>query len=64
MAELYEIRADPNEVRNLINDPQYAPVVAELKQELDRLIREADGVPDVMPLDEGVKSELPDEKIR
>jgi len=64
MAELYEIRADPNETRNLIEDPQYAPVVAKLKKELDRLIREADGLPDKMPLDEGVKSELPDPDIQ
>jgi N-acetylglucosamine-6-sulfatase len=64
MAELYEIRSDPNETRNLISDPQYAPVVSMLKAELDRLIREADAVPDTMPVDEGVKSELPDPKIR
>ncbi|MFV1964921.1 MAG: sulfatase [Pirellulaceae bacterium] len=64
MAELYEIRSDPNETRNLIMEPQYAPVVAQLRQELDRLIREADGMPDQMPLDEGIKSELPDKSIR
>ncbi|MBN2294132.1 MAG: DUF4976 domain-containing protein, partial [Pirellulales bacterium] len=64
MAELYEIRSDPQETRNLINDPRYAPVVAELSKELDRLIRQTDGYPDKMPLDEGVKSELPDKSIR
>ena len=64
MAELYEIRGDPNETRNLIQDRQYAPVVAELKKELDRLIREADGHPDQMPIDQGVRSELPDPAIR
>ena len=64
MAELYEIRSDPNETRNLINDPQYAPVVKQLSIELDRLIAEADGLPDEMPVDEGVMSELPDEDIR
>jgi N-acetylglucosamine-6-sulfatase len=64
MAELYEIRSDPNETRNLINNPQYAPVVETLRKELDRLIREADGYPDKMPIDQGVKSELPDEDIR
>ncbi|MFW6171950.1 MAG: sulfatase, partial [Planctomycetota bacterium] len=46
MAELYEIRSDPDETHNLINDPQYAPVVERLSKELDRLIREADGHPD------------------
>ncbi len=62
MAELYEIRSDPQETRNLINDPRYAPVVERLRQELDRLIREADGYPDKMPVDEGIKSALPDKK--
>jgi len=64
MAELYEIRSDPKETRNLIGDPRYAPVVARLRKELDRLIREADGYPDKMPIDQGVKSELPDPSIR
>jgi hypothetical protein len=31
---------------------------------LERLIREADGYPDKMPIDQGIKSELPDPKIR
>lgn len=64
LAELYEIRSDPREMRNLIQDPRYAPVVTQLRQELDRLIREADGYPDTMPIDEGIKSELPEAGIR
>ncbi len=64
MAELYDIRSDPQETRNLIQDKQYAPVVAELRKELDRLIRAADGHLVKMPLDEGIKSELPDKDIR
>lgn len=64
MAELYDIRSDPKETRNLINDPQYKPVVERLHKELERLIREADGYPDEMPVDQGVKSELPDASIR
>jgi arylsulfatase A-like enzyme len=64
MAELYDVRSDPNETRNLINEPGYATLIAELRKELDRLIREADGYPDRMPIDEGVKSELPDPAIR
>jgi N-acetylglucosamine-6-sulfatase len=64
MAELYDIRSDPNETRNLINEPGYAPVVAQLREELDRLIREADGYPDKMPIDQGIKSKLPDPTIR
>jgi arylsulfatase A-like enzyme len=35
--ELYDLEADPHEVQNLYGDPRYAPVVAELKTELERL---------------------------
>ena len=64
LAELYRIRRDPEERTNLINDPRYGPVVERMKRELARLIAEAGATPDTMPLDEGIKSELPDEKIR
>ncbi|HEX7896267.1 MAG TPA: sulfatase [Planctomycetota bacterium] len=61
-AELFEIAADPQEARNLIDaKPE---VVKELQAELDRLLRATDAVPDRMPLDEGVKQVLPDAKIR
>ena len=65
MAELYNLDSDPGETNNLIADPAHASVVAELRVELDQRIKEAhpDGV-DKMPLDEGIKGELPDEKIR
>jgi N-acetylglucosamine-6-sulfatase len=63
-AELYHLKADPGELTNLIDDPQYADKVAELKAELKRLMRETDALPDKMPLDEGVKKELPEESIR
>ena len=35
-----------------------------LNAELSRLMKEADGLPDKMPLDEGIKSGLPDQAIR
>ncbi len=63
-AELFEIAADPDETRNRIGDPELAPVVKELQAELARLLQETGAVPDKMPLDEGVKKELPDAKIR
>jgi arylsulfatase A-like enzyme len=35
--ELYDLRKDPDELRNVYDDPAYASVVAELKTELERL---------------------------
>ncbi|MHC4483451.1 MAG: sulfatase family protein, partial [Planctomycetota bacterium] len=63
-AELYNLRKDPGEIRNLIDNPAYAAKVVELKAELNRLMKEADALPDKMPIDQGVKSELPEESIR
>jgi N-acetylglucosamine-6-sulfatase len=65
MAELYNLKQDPEERNNLIGDQTHAKLVRKLSAELDRLIAEAhQGKPDTMPLDEGIKGELPDEKIR
>jgi arylsulfatase A-like enzyme len=64
LAELYDIQADPNETTNLINKPEHAGTIAGLNAELLRLMKEADGLPDKMPLDEGIKSGLPDQAIR
>ncbi len=63
-AELYHLAEDPLESRNLIEDPKHAAKLAELKQELQRLLAETGAQPDPMPVDEGIKTELPDEKIR
>ena len=58
------VNEDPNEEVNLIKDPKYISVVTEMKAELARLLRQTGAVPDKMPLDEGVKMELPEESIR
>ena len=66
LAELYDLKNDPGETKNLINDPKHAPKVEELKAELVKQLA-AIGLNDSndkMPLDEGIKSELPDQKIR
>jgi arylsulfatase A-like enzyme len=63
-AELYDLTADPDETTNLAQRPEQAERVAELRAELDRLMKEADGLPDKMPLDAGIKSGLPDQAIR
>jgi N-acetylglucosamine-6-sulfatase len=65
-AELYNMEFDPDERHNLIDNPKYAAKVQELQKELDRLMK-ATGLTkenDVMPLDEGIKKEFPDQKIR
>jgi N-acetylglucosamine-6-sulfatase len=66
MAELYNIEFDPEERHNLISDPKYTVVVHGLQQELTRLMKQTDLTPatDKMPMDEGIKQELPDQKIR
>ncbi len=63
-AELYNLEDDPGEAKNLIDDPACADTVATLKKELARLMQETGALPDKMPLDEGVKKELPQESIR
>ncbi|GHB52522.1 sulfatase family protein [Persicitalea jodogahamensis] len=64
MAELYNLANDPGEDHNLINDPAYATKLKELQNELATLLRKAGAEPDKMPLDEGIKSELPEQSIR
>lgn len=66
LTELYDLANDPGETKNLIHDPKLSGTISELKIELAKLML-ATGLnaeTDKMPLDEGVKSELPDAKIR
>ncbi|QGJ71761.1 Mucin-desulfating sulfatase [Planctomycetales bacterium 10988] len=65
LAELYDLKNDPGEKVNLIKDPKFQHVVKELRSELDRLIEETGNVSyKKMPIDEGIKSSLPDVDIR
>lgn len=63
-AELYNLKDDPGELRNLIGDPACRDRRVLLNWELRRLMEQAGALPDRMPLDEGVKEVLPDAKIR
>lgn len=63
-AELYNLADDPQETKNLIDEPACAGKLAELKAELRRLMEAAGALPDKMPLDEGVKTVLPEKSIR
>jgi len=66
LAELYNIEFDPDERHNLIANPRYAPVLRRLQTELARQMAATGLTPqtDKMPLDAGIKKELPDQKIR
>jgi arylsulfatase A-like enzyme len=66
MAELYDLRNDPEERANRIGAPHAAPVIERLNAELIRLMATTGLTPetDKMPIDAGIKKELPDQKIR
>ena len=66
LAELYDLSSDPQERRNLIKVSQFAGKLSELKVELAYLMQETGltAETDRMPIDEGIKKELPDQKIR
>ena len=66
MAELYDLKKDPEERVNLIGDPSHAATLSTLRSELEKVMA-ATGLTsaaDKMPIDAGIKSELPDQKIR
>lgn len=64
LAELYDLSNDPEELRNRIADPALKETVTTLQNELARLLKDSGVERDVMPMDEGIKKELPDLKIR
>ena len=66
LAELYDLRTDPDELKNLIKAPEAASKLQELKGELTRAMAATGLTPDTdrMPIDAGIKKELPDQKIR
>ena len=64
LAELYYLANDPDERHNLIEQEAYAETLQKMRGILEQLQRETGGLPDKMPIDEGIKIELPDEDIR
>ncbi len=63
-AELYNLKDDPEERRNLIDDPAQKSRIAELTRMIEEELQRTGGLPDRMPIDAGIKQELPDLKIR
>jgi len=62
-AELYNLKSDPMETRNLVEDPSAASKLKELREELARLQRET-ADPVRMPIDDGIKQTLPSDAHR
>lgn len=64
LAEVYNLKNDPEQLHNLINDRRYFQQIQRLEREMTRLKAELGLKEDRMPLDEGIKQTLPDLKIR
>jgi N-acetylglucosamine-6-sulfatase len=66
LAELYDLKNDPAETTNLISSANHANRIAALREELADLMAETGLTPstDKMPIDQGIKAALPDQKIR
>lgn len=64
MGELYDVINDPLETNNLIHDPSQKERIDVLSRQLLELMAETGITDDTMPLDEGIKGELPDKAIR
>ena len=66
LAELYDLKKDPGELVNLVKLPEQASTLQRLQSELTELMAATGLTPatDKMPLDEGIKKELPAQNIR
>jgi arylsulfatase A-like enzyme len=66
LAELYDLKQDPGENVNLVSKPESAAIVQRLQAELASIMSATGLTPqsDKMPIDAGIKSELPAQNIR
>lgn len=64
MSELYDLQSDPLESRNLIDDPAQKQNIQELSKQLADLMAATGITNEKMPIDEGIKGNLPDKAIR
>lgn len=63
-AELYDLRNDPDQLKNLVGVPRQEATLDRMRNELARVVRELNLTDDKMPIDAGIKQTLPDLKIR
>lgn len=66
LEELYNIEKDPEESVNLASVPEYSQVLKRMQTKLVEAMEDVGLTPenDHMPIDAGIKPELPDQKIR
>ena len=66
LAELYDLKKDPDERSNLVRRVDYEATVQRLRTDLNELMAASGLTPqtDKMPLDQGIKKELPAQNIR
>ncbi len=62
--ELYNLASDPGEAHNLAADAGSARHLARMRAALARLLADTGAQPDRMPIDRGIKRELPEASIR
>jgi arylsulfatase A-like enzyme len=63
-AELYHLKEDPAETKNLIDDPGAKQMLTGLQAELSRLLVETGASPDRMPVNPQLRMEMPEASIR
>lgn len=64
LEELYNLATDPGESQNLARDPASLTRLQDMRMALAALLEHSGANPDTMPIDQGIKVELPEESIR
>lgn len=62
--ELYNLKLDPDESANLVDDARYQDKLATMRVALKDLLAKTGAGEDKMPIDKGIRTELPEASIR